>query len=51
MKQIETLYKTYTGSLPESVTELPSSGSTRRYFRRTGKDGSLKAPKAAVLTK
>lgn len=49
MKQIESLYKTYTGSLPESVTELPSSGSNRRYFRLTGKDGSLIGTKGSCI--
>ena len=40
MKQIQTLYKAYTGVDPESITELPSSGSNRRYFRLLGKDGA-----------
>lgn len=30
------LYKRYTGQEPEKVTELPGSGSNRRYFRLTG---------------
>jgi aminoglycoside/choline kinase family phosphotransferase len=32
-----TLYADYTGSQPETVTELPSSGSNRHYFRLKGK--------------
>ncbi len=31
------LYKSYVGSEPESIIELPSSGSNRHYFRLTGK--------------
>lgn len=31
------LYTDFVGSAPESVTELPSSGSNRRYFRLEGK--------------
>jgi len=30
------LYKSYTGSAPADIEELPSSGSNRRYFRLTG---------------
>lgn len=30
------LYTLHTGQAPETVTELPSSGSNRRYFRLTG---------------
>ena len=30
------LYIKHTGSQPENITELPSSGSNRRYFRLTG---------------
>ncbi len=33
------LYRQYRGTDPAEVTELPSSGSNRRYFRLTGKDG------------
>ncbi|MDR1408179.1 MAG: phosphotransferase [Tannerella sp.] len=31
------LYADYTGSPPATITELPSSGSNRRYFRLAGK--------------
>ncbi|MDR1331694.1 MAG: phosphotransferase [Tannerella sp.] len=31
------LYATHTGQQPDAITELPSSGSNRRYFRLTGK--------------
>lgn len=33
MKQIADLFYNYTGRRPESIEELPSSGSNRRYFR------------------
>ena len=33
MKQIADLFLKYTGERPESIEELPSSGSNRRYFR------------------
>lgn len=36
MKEIESLFEEYTRIRPESVTELPSSGSNRRYFRISG---------------
>lgn len=35
-EQIKNLYRTYTGHEVEEVTELPSSGSNRRYFRLHG---------------
>ncbi len=35
------LYKRHTGQSPETVEELPSSGSNRRYFRLNGAAGSL----------
>ena len=35
-EQIKNLYRTYTGHKAEEVTELPSSGSNRRYFRLHG---------------
>lgn len=35
-EQIKNLYRTYTGHEAEEVTELPSSGSNRRYFRLHG---------------
>lgn len=33
---LEKLYQTYVGQRPDSITELPSSGSNRRYFRLSG---------------
>ena len=36
-KELERLYHSYTGVRAESITELPSSGSNRRYFRLSGK--------------
>jgi len=36
IEDLKKLYRTYTGSDAETVTELPSSGSNRRYFRLTG---------------
>ena len=41
MKQLESLFKSYTGFPARSITELPSSGSNRRYFRMEGEQGSL----------
>lgn len=35
MKILEQLFEQHTGLQPESVQELPSSGSNRRYFRMT----------------
>lgn len=35
------LYKQYTGTEPEAVHEMPSSGSNRRYYRLEGQGGSL----------
>lgn len=34
--KLKELYKTFTGTTPENVIELPASGSNRRYFRLTG---------------
>lgn len=36
IEDLKKLYRAYTGSEAETVTELPSSGSNRRYFRLTG---------------
>lgn len=36
IEELKKLYQNYTGSEAEMVTELPSSGSNRRYFRLTG---------------
>jgi len=35
-EKLNKLYTSYTGSSPEDITELPSSGSNRRYFRLKG---------------
>ena len=35
-EQIKRLYQIYTGSATKEITELPSSGSNRRYFRLKG---------------
>ena len=41
MNNLEALYKQYTGEAPESIVELPSSGSNRRYFRLSGKESII----------
>ena len=38
---IKKLYRDYSGEDAAAIEELPSSGSNRRYFRLTGKSGSL----------
>ena len=35
-EELKQLYKTYTGHQADDITELPSSGSNRRYFRLSG---------------
>lgn len=35
-EELEKLYLSYTGSPADDITELPSSGSNRRYFRLSG---------------
>ena len=35
-EDLQNLYQTYLGEVPEEIVELPSSGSNRRYFRLTG---------------
>lgn len=35
-EELKRLYRTYTGTEAQDITELPSSGSNRRYFRLTG---------------
>ena len=35
-EKLQELYQSYTGSKAETITELPASGSNRRYFRLTG---------------
>ena len=34
--KLKELYTGYVGTEPESVIEMPASGSNRRYFRMTG---------------
>lgn len=41
MKQLESLFKSYTGFPASTITELPSSGSNRRYFRIVGEKDTL----------
>lgn len=41
MKELEILFEEYTKQKPDSIYELPSSGSNRRYFRITGSGMSL----------
>ena len=41
LNSIKKLYKEYSGREAETVAELPSSGSNRRYFRIGGPAGSL----------
>ena len=35
-EDLQNLYQTYLGEVPEEIVELPSSGSNRRYFQLTG---------------
>ena len=35
-EDLQNLYQTNLGEVPEEIVELPSSGSNRRYFRLTG---------------
>ena len=35
-EQLKQLYTKFVGSSPEMITEMPASGSNRRYFRLTG---------------
>lgn len=41
MKNLEELFEKYTGEKVVNITELPSSGSNRRYFRVNGKSRTL----------
>ncbi len=41
MKQLESLFRSYTGFPAERIVELPSSGSNRRYFRMEGEKATL----------
>lgn len=38
---VSRLYKEYSSKEPQSIVELPSSGSNRRYFRITGEAGTV----------
>ena len=40
-KVLSELYITYTNEEPQNIEELPSSGSTRRYFRLSGKQSLI----------
>ncbi len=42
-EELEKLYTNFTGSAPVSITEIPSSGSNRRYFRISGKINTIGA--------
>ena len=35
-EELQKIYQTYTGAPAETISELPSSGSNRRYFRLSG---------------
>lgn len=35
-EELQKLYQQYTGVTPDAITEMPASGSNRRYFRLTG---------------
>ena len=35
-ENLQKLYQQHTGVLSEAITEMPASGSNRRYFRLTG---------------
>lgn len=41
IEELTKLYQSFTGSTVKDITELPSSGSNRRYFRISGKDRTL----------
>lgn len=41
MERLITLYKTWAGCEPESSTLLPQSGSARKYYRLTGRGGTV----------
>lgn len=41
MKQLKSLFRSFTGLSARNITELPSSGSNRRYFRMESKKGTL----------
>jgi len=49
MKQIEILFEQYTGEKPQSIEELPSSGSNRRYFRVKGSKQTLIAAQGICI--
>ncbi|HPV87905.1 MAG TPA: phosphotransferase, partial [Bacteroidales bacterium] len=41
MKQLKSLFRSFTGLSARNITELPSSGSNRRYFRMESEKGTL----------
>lgn len=49
MKQIEELFREYTGHDVEDIYELPSSGSNRRYFRVSGGGETLIGAKGTSI--
>ena len=40
-RALKELYVKYVGEEPSAITEMPSSGSNRRYFRITGKQSLI----------
>ena len=49
MKELEKLFEEYTKRKPESIYELPSSGSNRRYFRISGSGITLIGAKGTSI--
>jgi len=49
MKELEKLFEQYTKQKPESIYELPSSGSNRRYFRIPGSGITLIGAKGTSI--
>ena len=49
MKELEKLFEQYTKQKPESIYELPSSGSNRRYFRISGSGITLIGAKGTSI--
>ena len=49
MKELEKLFEEYTKQKPESIYELPSSGSNRRYFRISGSGITLIGAKGTSI--
>ena len=46
---LKQLYASHCGSQPDSIEELPSSGSNRRYFRLNGPAGPLVGVMGTIL--